>query len=58
VPERRHSLVITHRMPLSDAAQGYDILLNREDKCGKVVLTPGAPSSVASGLNESETLKG
>ena len=32
------TLVITHRMPLSDAAKGYDIFLNKEDNCEKVVL--------------------
>ena len=34
------TLVITHRMPLSDAAKGYDIFLNKEDNCEKVVLHP------------------
>lgn len=32
------TMVITHRMPLSDAAKGYDIFLNKEDSCEKVVL--------------------
>ena len=32
------SFVITHRMPLVDAAKGYDIFLNKEDNCEKVVL--------------------
>ncbi len=32
------TLVITHRLPLSDAAKGYDIFLNKEDNCEKVVL--------------------
>lgn len=32
------TIVITHRMPLSDAAKGYDIFLNKEDNCEKVVL--------------------
>ncbi len=31
-------IVITHRMPLADAAKGYDIFLNKEDNCEKVVL--------------------
>ena len=31
-------MVITHRMPLADAAKGYDIFLNKEDNCEKVVL--------------------
>ena len=32
------SAVITHRMPLADAAKGYDIFVNKEDNCEKVVL--------------------
>jgi threonine dehydrogenase-like Zn-dependent dehydrogenase len=32
------SFVITHRMPLEEAAHGYDIFLNKEDGCEKVVL--------------------
>jgi threonine dehydrogenase-like Zn-dependent dehydrogenase len=34
------SFVITHRMKLGDAANGYDMFLNKEDECVKVVLTP------------------
>jgi threonine dehydrogenase-like Zn-dependent dehydrogenase len=33
------SFVITHRLPLAEAAKGYDIFLNKEDGCEKVVLT-------------------
>lgn len=32
------SQVITHRMPLADAAKGYEIFLKKEDNCEKVVL--------------------
>jgi threonine dehydrogenase-like Zn-dependent dehydrogenase len=32
-------VVITHRLPLADAAKGYDIFANKEDNCEKVVLT-------------------
>jgi threonine dehydrogenase-like Zn-dependent dehydrogenase len=32
--------VITHRMRLDDAPEGFDIFLNKEDDCIKVVLTP------------------
>lgn len=32
------SFVITHRMPLEQAPRGYDIFLNKEDGCEKVVL--------------------
>jgi threonine dehydrogenase-like Zn-dependent dehydrogenase len=31
--------VITHRLPLADAARGYDMFLNKQDSCEKVVLT-------------------
>ena len=33
-------MVITHRMNLADAATGYDIFLNKQDNCEKVVLSP------------------
>ena len=32
------TFVITHRMPLTEAARGYEIFLNKEDNCEKVVL--------------------
>ena len=32
--------IITHRLPLSEAAHGYDIFRNKTDGCVKVVLTP------------------
>jgi threonine dehydrogenase-like Zn-dependent dehydrogenase len=34
------SFVITHRMRLEDAPEGYDIFLNKEQECLKVVLKP------------------
>ena len=34
------SFVITHRMRLDEAPDGYDIFLNKEDDCVKVVLKP------------------
>ncbi len=34
------SFVITHRMRLEDAPHGYDIFLNKDDACMKVVLKP------------------
>ena len=34
------SFIITHRMRLEDAPQGYDMFLNKEDDCVKVVLKP------------------
>jgi alcohol dehydrogenase len=32
--------VITHRVPLSEAARMYQIFNDKEDNCVKVVLTP------------------
>jgi threonine dehydrogenase-like Zn-dependent dehydrogenase len=32
------SFVITHRLPLADAAKGYDLFVNKLDGCEKVVL--------------------
>jgi threonine dehydrogenase-like Zn-dependent dehydrogenase len=32
------SVVVTHRLPLSRAADGYRMFLNKEDRCEKVVL--------------------
>ena len=32
--------IITHRLPLSEIAHGYDIFKKREDNCVKVVLNP------------------
>jgi threonine dehydrogenase-like Zn-dependent dehydrogenase len=34
------SFVVSHRLPLDDAPRGYDIFLNKQDDCMKVVLTP------------------
>ena len=34
------SVVITHRLPLDDAAYGYDIFCNKQDDCIKIVLKP------------------
>ena len=34
------SFVITHRLPLADAAKGYDIFSKKQDNCIKVVLKP------------------
>ena len=35
------SFVITHRMNLADAAHGYDIFVNKEENCEKVVMSTG-----------------
>jgi threonine dehydrogenase-like Zn-dependent dehydrogenase len=34
------SFVITHTMHLSDAPKGYDMFVNKKDRCEKVVLKP------------------
>ena len=34
------SFVITHRMPLEDAAKGYKMFRNKQDNCEKIVLKP------------------
>ena len=34
------SFLITHRVPLSQASEAYDMFCNKEDSCIKVVLTP------------------
>jgi threonine dehydrogenase-like Zn-dependent dehydrogenase len=34
------SFVITHRLPLDEAARGYDMFVNKYDDCLKVVLQP------------------
>jgi threonine dehydrogenase-like Zn-dependent dehydrogenase len=36
------SFVITHQMRLDDAPEGYDLFLNKQDECVKVVLKPSA----------------
>ncbi|MCF5938407.1 glutathione-dependent formaldehyde dehydrogenase, partial [Xanthomonas perforans] len=34
------SSIISHRMPLADAARGYELFDKKQDDCRKVVLTP------------------
>jgi threonine dehydrogenase-like Zn-dependent dehydrogenase len=34
------SFIVTHRMRLQDAPEGYELFLNKEDECLKVVLRP------------------
>ena len=38
------SYIITHRLPLQDAAKGYEIFRDKEEACIKVVLKPGMAS--------------
>ena len=33
-------VIISHALPLADAAQGYDMFNNKKDDCRKVLLTP------------------
>ena len=42
VQQRKYDLsaIISHRMPLSDGARGYDIFARKIDGCTKVILTP------------------
>jgi glutathione-independent formaldehyde dehydrogenase len=40
--QARPSFVVTHRLPLSDAAEAYAKLARREDGFAKVILKPGA----------------
>jgi threonine dehydrogenase-like Zn-dependent dehydrogenase len=34
------SFIITHRLKLADAPQGYEMFLGKDDECVKVVLSP------------------
>ncbi|OWQ45363.1 glutathione-dependent formaldehyde dehydrogenase [Roseateles noduli] len=36
----RPEVIISHRLPLTDAARGYEIFNKKEEDCRKVVLTP------------------
>ena len=36
------SFIITHRLPLEDAPEGFDMFMNKEDECLKVVLKTGS----------------
>ena len=34
-------VVISHRLPLTEAARGYEIFNEKQEECRKVVLIPG-----------------
>jgi threonine dehydrogenase-like Zn-dependent dehydrogenase len=34
------TFIVTHRMSLDDAANGYDLFANKQENCVKVVLKP------------------
>ena len=38
----RPEIIITHRLPLSEAARGYEVFANKDEDCRKVVLVPGS----------------
>jgi len=38
--ELKPDLIVSHRMPLVEAARGYEIFNKKEEDCRKVVLTP------------------
>jgi threonine dehydrogenase-like Zn-dependent dehydrogenase len=39
-------VIISHHLPLADAARGYEIFNEKKEDCRKVVLTPGGPAAV------------
>jgi threonine dehydrogenase-like Zn-dependent dehydrogenase len=39
------SFVVTHRMSLDEAPQGYDMFLRKRDGCVKIVMDPWATAS-------------
>lgn len=42
-------VIISHHLPLTDAARGYEIFEKKEEDCRKVVLTPGGPAGAPEG---------
>ncbi|CAG8868737.1 putative zinc-binding alcohol dehydrogenase [Pseudomonas fluorescens] len=42
----RPETIITHRMPLEDAAMGYKMFDQKQDDCRKVILVPGAAAGI------------
>jgi len=47
------SYVITHRMALDEAPQGYKMFRDKQDECVKVVLKPGTTQSRGNGQSAS-----
>ena len=39
--------IVTHYLPLEDAARGYEMFDKRQDDCRKIILVPGAQSPEA-----------
>jgi len=45
------SFVVSHRMSLDEAPRGYDMFLNKQDECIKIVLKPGQTATPGSGIH-------
>ena len=45
--ELHPEVIITHHLPLSEAARGYEVFEKKEEDCRKVVLTPDGPTRLA-----------
>ncbi|MEW6611944.1 MAG: zinc-dependent alcohol dehydrogenase [Pseudomonadota bacterium] len=43
--ELQPDVIISHHLPLAEAARGYEIFSKKEDNCRKVVLTPAGPGA-------------
>ena len=37
----KRDVIVSHRMPLEEAARGYELFNDKKEECRKVVLTPG-----------------
>jgi hypothetical protein len=46
--------IITHRLSLEEAADGYRIFDKREEDCRKIILTPGFDSRVDVSANDGD----
>lgn len=44
--------IVTHHLPLEEAARGYKIFEKREEECRKVILVPGAARDQAIGKTQ------
>jgi len=49
--------IITHRLSLEEAAEGYKIFDKREEDCRKIILTPGFDSRVDASANDGDLLR-
>ena len=43
--ELHPEVIISHHLPLADAARGYEVFEKKQEDCRKVVLTPGGPAN-------------